>query len=120
MKTIVAFNIPQREEIITHFGLDIGGRTQKVIDSAFMSYLEPYMPKDTGTMIDLMFAQNQPGKGEININVPYAQYVYDGVSVSGKPLNYQGAPMRGANYVDRMLADHFNDILTQAQKEVDR
>ena len=120
MKTIIAFSVPQKEKIIEHFGLDIGGRTQKVIDSQFMAYLEPYMPKDTGTMIDLMFAQNQAGNGEININVPYADYVNTGISKSGKPLNYQGAPMRGANFTERMLADHFEDILNDAQKEVDR
>lgn len=120
MKTIVAFSIPQKEQIIEHFGLDIGGRTQEVIDSSFMAYMEPYMPKDTGTMIDLMFAQNKPGKGEIDINVNYADYVNTGVSKSGKPLNYQGAPMRGANFVERMLADHFDDILNDAQKEIDK
>ena len=120
MKTIVAFSIPQKEQIIEHFGLDIGGRTQEVIDSSFMAYMEPYMPKDSGTMIDLMFAQNKPGKGEIDINVPYADYVNTGISKSGKPLNYQGAPMRGANFVERMLADHFQDILNDAQKEIDK
>ena len=120
MKTIVAFSIPQKEQIIEHFGLDIGGRTQMVIDSSFMAYMEPYMPKDTGTMIDLMFAQNKPGKGEIDINVNYADYVNTGISKSGKPLNYQGAPMRGANFVERMLADHFQDILNDAQKEIDK
>ena len=120
MKTIVAFSIPQKEQIIEHFGLEIGGRTQKVIDSSFMAYMEPYMPKDSGTMIDLMFAQNKPGKGEIDINVNYADYVNTGISKSGKPLNYQGAPMRGANFVERMLADHFDDILNDAQKEIDK
>lgn len=120
MKTIVAFSIPQKEQIIEHFGLDIGGRTQEVIDSSFMAYMEPYMPKDSGTMIDLMFAQNKPGKGEIDINVNYADYVNTGISKSGKPLNYQGAPMRGANFVERMLADHFQDILNDAQKEIDK
>lgn len=120
MKTIIAFNIPQSEQIIEHFGLNIDGRTQKVIDSSLMAYLEPYMPKDTGTMIDLMFAQNQPGKGEIDINVNYADYVNTGVSKNGNPLNYQGAPMRGANFTERMLADHFEDILNNAQKEINR
>lgn len=120
MKTIVAFSVPQKEEIIEHFGLDVGGRTQKVIDSQFMAYLEPYMPKDTGTMIDLMFAQNQAGSGEINLNVNYADYVNTGISKSGKPLNYQGAPMRGANFTERMLADHFQDILNNAQKEINK
>ena len=120
MKTIVAFSIPQKEQIIEHFGLDIGGRTQEVIDSSFMAYMEPYMPKDSGTMIDLMFAQNKPGKGEIDINVNYADYVNTGISKSGKPLNYQGAPMRGANFVERMLADHFQDILNDAQREIDK
>lgn len=120
MKTIVAFSIPQKEQIIEHFGLDIGGRTQEVIDTSFMAYMEPYMPKDSGTMIDLMFAQNKPGKGEIDINVNYADYVNTGVSKSGKPLNYQGAPMRGANFVERMLSDHFQDILNDAQKEIDK
>ena len=40
---MVAFNSFQKQQIIGKYGLD-GGRTQKVIDSSFMGYLDKYMP----------------------------------------------------------------------------
>ena len=41
---MVAFNGIQKQQIIDKYGLDSGGRTQKVIDSQFMAYLDDYMP----------------------------------------------------------------------------
>lgn len=37
---------------------------------------------------------------------------------SGERLNYHGGPNRGDHFVERMLADHFEDILNAGQKEI--
>lgn len=144
---MVAFSDIQKQQIIDKYGLD-GGRTQKVIDSAFMGYMEPYMPADSYSMINNMHSSTKVGAGEININVPYAHYQHEGELYvdpitgkgafydenngrfwsrpkvkkvpSGKKLNYYGGALRGDHFVERMLADHFEDILNAGQKEIDK
>lgn len=74
---MVAFSDIQKQQIIDKYGLD-GGRTQKTIDSAFMGYMDKYMPMDSGQMITNMYNSTKVGSGEININVPYAHYQHEG------------------------------------------
>lgn len=144
---MVAFNNIQKQQILDKYGLD-GGRTQKVIDSAFMGYLDPYMPADSFQMINSMYSSTKVGSGEININVPHAHYQYEGEKYvdpkykvgafhdsisgrfwsrpgikkipSGEKLNYHGGANRGDHFVERMIADHFDDILNAGQKEIDK
>lgn len=143
----VAFNDFQKQEIIDKFGLD-NGRTQKVIDSSFMGYMDKYMPMDTGEMITNMYSATKVGSGEINVNTPYAHYQHEGELYvdpkykkgafhdpisgrywskkgvkkisSGKKLNYHGGANRGDHFIERMLADHFNDIVNAGQEEIDK
>lgn len=145
---MVAFSGVQKQEILDKFGTNIGGRTQKVIDSSFMSNVDKYMPQDSNQMITNMYSSTKVGNGQININTPYAHYVhegelyvdpktkkgafYDPVSgrywsrpgikkiPSGKKLNYHGGSLRGDHFVERMLADHFEDIVNAGQKEIDK
>lgn len=75
---MIAFSGIQKQQIIDKYGLD-GGRTQKVIDSAFMSYLDKYMPMDNEMlMITAMYDSTKVGGGEININAPHAHYQHEG------------------------------------------
>ena len=72
MKYMVGFSGVQKKQLLDKFGLD-GGRTQKIIDSQFMSYIDKYMPKtDNQLMIKSMYNSSKVGSGEININTPYA------------------------------------------------
>lgn len=144
---MVAFSGIQKQQIIDKYGLE-GGRTQKVIDSSFMGYVDKYMPQDSNQMITSMYNSTKIGSGEININTPYAHYQHEGVLYvdpkykkgafhnsisgrywsrpnikkvpSGKKLNYHGGALRGDHFVERMLADHFEDILNAGQKEIDK
>ena len=43
---MVAFSGIQKQQILDKYGLE-GGRTQKVIDSAFMGHVDKYMPMYT-------------------------------------------------------------------------
>lgn len=144
---MVAFSGIQKQQLLDKYGLE-GGRTQKVIDSSFMNYLDKYMPMDTGELINSMYASTRVGSGEININKPYAHYQHEGELYvdakykkgafhdyitgrfwsrpnvkkvpSGEKLNYHGGANRGDHFVERMLADHFQDILQAGQKEIDK
>lgn len=144
----IAFSSIQKQQIVDKYGLE-GGRTQKVIDSSFMSYMEPYMPMDDEEqMIMSMYRSTKVGSGEIDINVPYAHYQHEGEKYvdpqykigafhdpisgrfwsrpgvkkvpSGQKLNYHGGALRGDHFVERMLADHFEDIVNAGQKEIDK
>lgn len=76
---IVAFSNIQKQQIIDKYGLE-GGRTQKTIDSAFMGYMDEYMPMDNEMqMITSMYNSTKVGAGEININAPHSHYQYEGV-----------------------------------------
>ena len=72
---MVGFSGVQKQQIIDKYGLE-GGRTQKVIDSAFMGYMDKYM--DSGQMITNMYNSTRVGSGEININAPQAHYQHEG------------------------------------------
>lgn len=74
---MVAFSNIQKQQILDKYGLD-GGRTQKVIDSAFMGYMDKYMPMDSGQMITAMHNSTKVGSGEINVNTPYSHYQHEG------------------------------------------
>lgn len=146
---IVAFSSIQKQQIIDKYGLD-GGRTQKVIDSAFIGYLEPYVPMDQNHELVTRLLSNKPdaGRGEIDINAHHAHYQHEGELYvdpitkkgafydknsgrywsrpnikkvpSGRKLNYHGGALRGDHFVGRMLADHFEDILNAGQKEINK
>lgn len=144
---IKAFTGIQKQQIIDKYGLE-NGRTQRVIDSAFMGYLDKYMPMDSSQMITSMYISTKVGSGEININTPYTHYQHEGVKyidpkykigafhdpISGRcwsrpgikkvpsneKLNYHGGVLRGDHFVERMLADHFEDILNAGQKEINK
>lgn len=73
---IVAFSDIQKQQIIDKYGLD-GGRTQKVIDNAFKSFMLPYMPMQEGIMIANTVII--PQGGEIDVNTPYAHYQHEGI-----------------------------------------
>ena len=127
---IKAFTGIQKQQIIDKYGLE-NGRTQRVIDSAFMGYLDKYMPMDSSQMITSMYISTKIGSGEININTPYAHYQQEGVKyidpkykigafhdpISGR---YHGGALRGDHFVERMLADHFEDILNAGQEEINK
>ncbi len=142
---MVAFSGIQKQQIVDKYGLE-GGRTQKTIDSAFKSFMLYYMPKQEGIMIANTVVGSQGG--EINVNTPYTHYQHEGIKYvypktrkgafydslngrywskkgkkkvpSGEKLNYHGGPNRGDHFVERMLADHFEDILNAGQKEIDK
>ena len=144
----IAFSSIQKQQIVDKYGLE-GGRTQKVIDSSFMNLMEPYMPMyDEEQMIMSMYRSTKVGSGEIDINTLYAHYQHEGEKYidpkykigafhdpisgrfwsrpgvkkvpSGQKLNYHGGALRGDHFVERMLADHFEDILSAGQKEIDK
>lgn len=102
------FESARTGEIIKKRGLEEGGRVQQYVDSEVMRYMQPYMPKLSGTMIESMVIATDIGSGEVVVNTSYAK------KVSKKARYNKEEPLRGARFFERMKADHNDDILNGA------
>ena len=136
--------LPDQQQIIDRFGLNEDGRTQKIVDTSFIRYMRLKMPRDSGVMIA---NTRNPQGGLVTVETPYAHYMNEGIKyvdpITGKgaffnenygfwsrpntskvpsneSLNYHGGPDRGAHFVERTASENFDDILREAQKEIDR
>lgn len=78
------------------------GEVQKKFDDEVMRVIEPYMPKDWGTMIESMPPATTPGSGRIIVNTPYAHR---------RLLSARKNGLRGPDYFNRMKADKRDDLL---------
>lgn len=136
--------LSDQQQIMDKFGLNENGRTQKVVDTSFIHYMRLKMPRDSGVMIS---NTRNPQGGLVTVETPYAHYMNEGIKyvdpITGKGaffnenygfwsrpnikkvpsdelLNYHGGPDRGAHFVERTASENFDDILREAQKEIDR
>ena len=129
--------------MLQRFGLEEGGRVQKIIDKAVIDYSEPYWAFNTGTLAHSAHAATVYGSGKVIWPGPYAHYqamgeVYgpniwneDGhvenapmpyfslkdskKKPTGRKLKYKtdNHPLAGAFPIERMKADHTEDILEE-------
>lgn len=88
--------------------LDTGGKVQKFIDNECIRRMDPYTPKDIGTLIGAANNQTSIGSGKIVQQTPYAKRWYY------EPANFQGAPMRGNRWFERMKSSNKDSILRGA------
>lgn len=88
--------------------LGVGGKVQKFIDSETIRLMDPYTPKDKGDLIKSATTNTTIGTGRIVQITPYAKRWYY------TPANFQGAPMRGNKWFERMKASHRDSILRGA------
>jgi len=84
----VTLDFPAAEEILREVGLDEQGDTQMFHTKNVLRRIQKYMPYRTGATIKLTVAQTDPRVPEIVTEEPQVVYLYNGVSRSGKPLNY--------------------------------
>ena len=127
------------QEILQNHGLQDGGPVQKLVDSECMRYMSDYMPRrQAGELEHVMVAATTIGSGEIDTPGPFAHYLYEGILYvspttgsawakkneikvpTGKELTYNGAPMRGKKWFERMKADHKEDIIQSARKALSK
>ena len=123
------------QQILQNHGLGEGGPVQKLVDSECMRYMGDYMPRrQVGELEHMMVLATTIGSGEIDSPGPFAHYLYEGILYvspttgsawakkneikvpTGKELTYNGAPMRGKKWFERMKADHKEDIIQSARK----
>ena len=97
-------------------GLGGSKEAQKYLASEVKRLCDPYVPKQQG---NLKNNATIAGDGsQLVYNQPYAHYQYYGQVMAGRApkhytgesLSYHGAPMRGAQWEKRMLADKSKDL----------
>ena len=105
------------EALLSMCGLEDGGPVQEAIDRAVIAYMEPYWAYDTGELVNSVYGATTIGSGQIVYDTPYAQAMYYGIGRNG-PINYHTDkhPQAGAYPFERMLADHYNDIVEEARR----
>lgn len=132
------------DDLLVAYGLERGGRVQKVIDQKVIDYCKPYTPASPDRTLEFSAQMStEIGSGEVIWNTPYAHYQYMGIvygpnipiiqdgvlmgyfSPPGRPkhptdreLTYDQAqnPMAGSYWFERMKADRLNDILDEARR----
>lgn len=110
----VTFSMKAPASILAEHGLSNGAQVQQYIDKEILRLCEPYVPRKSGALIASGYSATACGSGNICYNAPYAAYQYYGVSKSGNALKYDGAPMRGSYWFERMKAVHAAAILRGA------
>lgn len=107
---------------------------QVFVDNEVLRLSTKYLPFQSGFLQKSGILGTIPGKGEVVWNSPYARYLYYGkvmVGVqsnspwarlgerkilTGRDLTYNGAPMRGKMWFERMKQNHKAEILHGASK----
>lgn len=111
MKVKVEINPAPR--VIKRLGLSKDGDVQRFFTSEVLRRIQKYMPYRTGETIKLTIAQTDISKPEIVTDEPQAGYLFNGVSKSGKPLNYTKTknPNAGPHW-DKALAAAERDAIS--------
>lgn len=107
----VKLDLSDVDAMLEKRGLLPGGEVQKFIDQSVLDLSRPYVPFDTGVLSDSGDTSTDIGSGQVIYETPYARKMY-----YNPQFNFQGAPMRGAFWAERMLADRLDDIVEGAAK----
>lgn len=111
------------QECLRALGLEEGGRVQQAVDATVLSVCEPYIPRDSGDLIQSGIIHTVIGSGEVVWSTPYAHFVHEGLVYvdpetgstwakkdgrkvpTDRVLQYQNGALRGHHWVDRAMQD---------------
>lgn len=142
MEITARFEMDSVEEILGKRGLLPYGKVQKFIDNEVIRQCEPYVPADTTILSTSAYGATDIGSGRVKYPGPYAHYQYMGEiygpnipmkiggeqtfrsqpgqkkQPTGRPIQYSKEvhPLAGSFWLERMKADHKDDILEGARK----
>ena len=118
------------EQIEKDIGIDESGEKTRMFRDLCDKYMDPYIPMQSGTLKN---SKRYPANNIIEYISPYAHYMYMGELYvapngsswakkgekkhpAGRPLTYNQAPKRGANWDKRMYADRKKDLVRALNK----
>ena len=103
-------------------GLGSSKDAQKFLASTIVKFADPYVPMSSGAGAHMKNQTQIPQDGAYikygGSAFPYVHYQFVGKAMAGrapkrytgKKLTYHGAPMRGPNWVARMMADKSREV----------
>lgn len=112
--------------IMRRRGLGGDNRAQVYLASEVKRLSDPYVPMQQGLLKNQSVVASDGST--LTYTQPYAHYQYYGEAMAGrapkqytgKPLTYHGAPMRGKQWVPRMLADKSDDLTKNLKTYIGR
>lgn len=102
-------------KIIASRGLEEGGKVQKYIDSECIRLMSPYTPKKDGDLIDSADKLTTIGSGEIRQGGALAPYAVKWYYTNA---NFNGAPIRGTHWFERMKNDGGKESILNGAKKI--
>ena len=123
MRIIVDINA---KKILASRGLGSSNKAQKYVASEVVRLSDPYVPMQQGMLKNQRTIASDGSY--IVYTQPYAHYQYYGKVMAGRApkkytgddLTYNGAPMRGARWTERMFADKRAEIESNVEKFIAR
>ncbi len=103
------FEMKDTHTILSERGLDDFGRAQKALDSEVLRYADPYVPFRTGMLKDSGISGTVLGSGVVVYNSPYAKKQYYNGRIAGTSRSGVSR-LRGRYWIERMKADHIEDL----------
>ena len=110
MRVTVDISLPQ--DIVNKLGVGPRGYVQDFLTRRIHSHMSRYIPWKTGNTYKNLTRVTSPS--EILVNAKWARYIYNGISKSGKPLNYtkNPNPMAGSHW-DVTLMKHEGEAIAR-------
>ena len=99
--------------IKARLGVEPDGRVQKFFTNTCRTHMDKYVPMDTGALRENVHLT----ESSITYESPYAHYQYEGVSKTGKELNYN-TPLTGSHWDRRMVSAEMQDVVKEVQAYV--
>lgn len=118
--------IDSLETIKKKLKIDDNGPAQAFMTATVAKAMDKYVPFDTGTLAETVIFNGRPTsnvtENTITYTQPYAEYVYKGISKSGKPLNYSldKHTYAGPHWDQRMLTAEKDSIIKQIEDYIRR
>lgn len=99
------------ERIISKRGLESRGKVQQIVDSETLRLMDPYVPFDTGALIDNGIINSGIGSGKIVYKGPYARKQYY------IPMNHGNGNKRCAYWFETMKNSGGKEKILEAAKK---
>ena len=96
-------------EIKARLGIEPNGRVQKFFTNTCYKHMDKYVPMRDGNLADYHLENDAVIYEQL-----YARYQYNGISKSGKPLNYK-TPGTGSYWDKRMVSAEMEQVVQEVQ-----
>lgn len=104
--------IKETREMLKERHLERQGKAQVFVDSEVLRRCDPMVPKETGALIGSGITHTVIGSGEVKYGTLYARKWYY------CPANFQGAPMRGNYWFERMKRNGGKEAILRGVRKI--